>query len=103
MLQLLQHGASAALVEGVEVGDDRGDAVVEFGTVLAQGLQVLLHIGIDLATVQSQGGVGVHQQVEVIDEVLVALPQVARLAEQADALFHLDGVDGTQSRCRHDD
>ena len=101
VLQLLQHSACTALVEGIQIGDDGGDASVQVGTVLAQGLEVLLHIGIHLAAAQSQRGIGIHQQVEVIDEVLVALPQVARLTEEAHALLDLDGVDGTQRGCRH--
>ena len=101
LLQLLQHGTGTALVQGVEIGNDGGQPTVQFRTLLAQGLQVLLHIGIYLAAVQAQCGIGIHQQVEVEDEVLVALPQVACLAEQAHALLHLDGIDGVHSRCRH--
>ena len=101
VLQLLQHGAGASLVQGIQVGDDRGDAAIQVGAVGAQGLQILLHVGIHLTAVQAQRGISVHQQVHVEDEVLVTSPQVTHLAKEAHALLHLDGVDGAECWSRH--
>ena len=102
VFQLLQHGAGATFVQGIQVGDDSGDAAIQVRAVGAQGLQVLLHVGIHLAAVQAQRGISVHQQVHVEDEVLVTCPQVAHLAKEAHALLHLDSVDGTQrGSCHH--
>ena len=102
MLQLFQHRAGTTLVKGVQIGNDCGDALVQFRTVLTQGLQILLHIRINLSAMQSQSRIGVHQQIHVEDEILVTHPQMACLAEKAHTLLHLDGIDGAQCGGSHD-
>ena len=103
LLQTLEHALCQVMAQRVEVGHHISDAAVEFGTLATQVVDVVDHIAVDAAHTLAKHGVGVHQQVKVVDKVLVALPQWAVGREQGHALLYLDGLDRTaDGSCHHE-
>ncbi len=90
------------LAQRLKVGYHLSEAVVERGFLLHDDVLVLEHVVIDALDGGAQRGECVEEHEHVVDEVLVALPQVASVAvEKRDALLHLNVMDGEFALARH--